>query len=132
MRSWNWNPGVSIGELFFGAEWHPETFAFRFERLPPSCEEADWDTYRIEDEMARVSVKDGRIVSVECVASLELNDRELLGLSVSDANGLLPGPVILREVYEDGSELWECEELGLMAWVEDGVIASATLSAAHR
>jgi hypothetical protein len=128
MMSWDWQPGVSIGRLFFGGELSPDSLGVPVERLPPSCEEADWETYRIGDEQGRISVDSGKIVSVECAASLRLDDNELLGLSISEVNHLLPRPAVLCEAYEDGDERWECEELGLILWVEDGVVASATVS----
>lgn len=129
MRSWNWIPGVSVGELAFGSVLVPESFDFCVERLPPSCDEADWETYCIENEMGRISAVDGKIVDVECVSSLRLNQNELLGLHVSEVNRLLPKPATLGEVYGDGDERWECEELGLVLWVEEGVVTSATVSA---
>ena len=126
--SWEWKPGVSVGKLILGESLRPDQLDFPVERLPPSFDEADWETYRIGDELARVSVEDGKIVSVECVSSLRLNGDELLGLSIREVNRLLPMAAMLCEVYEDGNERWECEELGLTLWVEDGVVASATVS----
>lgn len=128
MKHWDWNPGVSVGELVFGAALAPERLGVPVERLPPSSEDADWETYRIGDELGRVSVADGKIVSVECVQSLRWNGQELLGLGIGDVNRLLPRPAARCEVYDDGDERWECEALGLMLWVEDGVVTSATVS----
>lgn len=128
MMYWDWKPGVSVGKLIFGGSLRPDSLDFPIERLPPSFDEADWETYRIGDELGRFSVEDGKIVSVECVESLRLNDHELLGLSISEMNHLLPKAAMLCETYEDGDERWECEELGLTLWVEDGVVASATVS----
>lgn len=128
MMSWDWKPGVSVGKLVFGGALHPDSLDVAVERLPPSSDEADWETYRIGDEQGRISVDDGKIISVECVESLQLDGNELLGLSISEMNRLLPKAAVLCEAYEDGDERWECEELGLVLWVEDGVVASATVS----
>ena len=127
MRSWDWIPGVAVGELIFGAVLHPDDFDFHLELLPRD-DGTDWDTYRMEDEMARISTEEGRIISVECVTSLKLDDHELLGCEVSEVNHFLPTPATLHTVYECGDERWECEKLGLTLWVENGVVESATVS----
>jgi len=131
MISWDWNPGVSVGALIFEAALVPEILGVHVERLQPSCDEADWERYRIGDELARVSPADGKIISVECFHYLKWNGNELLGLRVDDVNHLLPRATTLREVYDDGDELWECDELGLMLWVENGIVASATVSSSE-
>lgn len=49
MGHWDWNPGVSVGETVLGAALAPDRLGMRVERLPPSSEDADWETYRIGD-----------------------------------------------------------------------------------
>jgi hypothetical protein len=95
MMSWDWKPGVFVGELVFGAALRPGDFDCPIEPLPGSSDDASWQTYRIGDELGRVSIEDGKIASVECVISLRLDGKELLGLGIDEVNHLLPEAAIL-------------------------------------
>lgn len=123
---WTWIPGVRVGPFRFG-EALPIQSPWKLELLPPSMEEATWQTFRVADEAARVCVEDGNVEYVECVASLVYEEREIIGMSIREVQGLLSAPLRLSKAYVDGAQTWECVELGLTLWVESGCIESVTV-----
>jgi hypothetical protein len=124
--NWDWIPGVECGPLRFG-EPLPQLAAVEISRLAPDCEEADWQTYRVGDEEARIRVAEGVIVAIECTKSLcYLGRVELLGMSLKAAQTTLGEILALRESWDEEA-MYESENLGLTLWIEGGFIESATV-----
>lgn len=125
---WNWTPGQQCGPFRF-EEPLPSSMSGALTLLEPSCEGADWETYRVGNEEARVYVKDGVVKSLECWESLRyLGRHELIDLSLEAAEAIL-GEVLTRaDQWEDGA-MYEADDLGLTLWIEEGLIESATVNA---
>lgn len=125
--NWNWIPGIRCGPYFFGQPL-PVSAGLTLTLLEPSCDGADWQTYRVGDEEARVRVENGVITAVECTLSLCYRGRiELLRLSVNRVDTILGGVLSLERLWGDGTSMYEAESLGLTLWVEDGKVESATV-----
>jgi len=127
--NWDWTPGIRIGPFVFGAPL-PRLEDVALTLLEPDCEGADWQTYRVGDEEARVSVEDGVVTAVECMRSLRyLGHRELLGSSPKAAEVLLGEVLVRAKDWSDGTAMYQAESLGLTLWVEDDRVESATVEA---
>lgn len=125
--NWHWVPGNRCGPFLFGHAL-PKLTDLPITLLDPSYDGADWQTYRVGDEEARICVENGIIVTVECVHSLHYQGHgELLGLHVDTANAIFEGALTLEERWDDGTSMYEAENLGLTLWVENGHIESATV-----
>ncbi len=126
---WSWIPGVRCGPFYFG-EALPSPPNLRLTLLEPAYEGADWRTYRVGDDEARVRVDDDAVAAVECTNSLMyLNQVEILGLSVQAAKNLLGEDLVESRQWDDGTAMLELEKLGLTLWVESGRVESATVEA---
>lgn len=127
--NWDWIPGIRCGPFQFGKAL-PSLPNIGLTRLEPSCEDADWQTYRVGDEEARVRVDDGAVTAVECAKSLKyLGRSELLGLSTRAVEALLGEVLVQAKHWGDGTAMYEAENLGLTLWVEAGRVESATVEA---
>lgn len=124
---WNWVPGATCGEFELGALLEAKTYSEPLLLLEPSCDGADWSTYRVGDEEARLRVEDGAVVAVECVRSLLFNGREIIGAREADLDDLLGHTPSVKERWTDGSARAELPELGLTLWLEGGIVESATV-----
>ena len=125
-QDWLWIPGSRVGPFWFGRPL-PSEVPWPVELLPPSMDGAEWKTFRVGDELARVSIEDESVIHVECAASLCFEGVELVGMEVLDVRRLLSGRLTLVEDELDGSQTWECDGLGLTLWVQDGRVESATV-----
>ena len=127
--NWDWIPGVRVGPFFFGAPL-PHVEDVELCLLEPDYEDADWQTYRVGDEEARVSVRDGVVTDLECTKSLKyLGRSELLGLSTTAVEALLGKVLVQTEQWDDGTTMYEVESLGLTLWIEGERVESATVEA---
>jgi len=124
---WTWVPGKSVSFFHFGLPM-PPNLPWEIVRLPPDVEDADWLTFRVGNELARVYLEHGVISDIECSVSLLLEGDELLGRTIEDFNRRLPVTTTLKETYLDGTEVWPCDALGLTAWVKNGRVESATVA----
>ena len=123
----DWMPGVRYGPFEFG-EVLPQVEGVPIALLEPDCEAADWQTFRVGEEDARVSVEHGVIASVECVTSIRyLGDVELIGVPVAGLPRGLRTELKLARSWEDGTEMYEVSNLGLTIWSESGRVASVTV-----
>lgn len=124
---WDWVPGATCGEFELGALLQSKTYSEPVVLLEPAYDGADWSTYRVGDEEARVRVKAGVVVDVECWRSLLLDGREIIGARETDLDQLLGHAPSVKERAPDGDARAEMPELGLTLWLEGGVVESATV-----
>jgi hypothetical protein len=123
---WDWMPGARCGEFELGAPLKSKTYSEPLVLLEPAYDEADWSTYKVGDEEARLRVEDGIVVGVECVRSLLLNGREIIGAREADLDELLGYAPSIKD-RTDCDARAEVPELGLALWLERGVVESATV-----
>lgn len=124
----DWTPGIACGSFVFGAEF-TEAQRAELTLLEPSCEGADWQTYSVGEDTARVSVEDGLITSLECWTSVRYRGHELIGVSIDALCQRLGPDLHMTESSEDGYKTYEAPSLGLTAWVEGERVESVTMSA---
>lgn len=124
---WDWVPGVRCGEFRLGKTVSRKGYSLRVVRLEPSCEGADWETYRVGREEARVRVQDGIVVGVECVRSCLFDGAELIGMKRRMISSVIGTSPKRKRRWSDGSEMLEVSELGLTLWMENGQVESVTV-----
>lgn len=124
---WDWVPGARCGEFELGALLESKPYSERLVLLEPSYDGAAWSTYRVGDEEARLRVEDGVVVGVECVRSLLLEGREIIGAREAEVAELLGCEPTVKQRWSDGNARAEVPELGLTLWFEGGVVESATV-----
>jgi hypothetical protein len=127
--NWDWMPGVRCGPFVFDQAL-PDLVDATLTLLEPACDGADWRSYRVGHEEARVRVQDGVLTAVECVKSLRYLDRdELLGLPIDEVEAIIGEALVRAKHWDDGSAMYEAKRLGLTLWVEDGRVESGTVEA---
>lgn len=124
---WDWLPGVRCGAFTFGKPLNTDNHGLSVVLLEPDYEGADWETYVLGKQEARVHVKEGNVVSVECLRSLRFQGVEILGLSHAELPMVLGRQPDKRRAWPDGSETLEVADLGLTLWSEQGRVESATV-----
>jgi hypothetical protein len=124
--NWDWTPCISVGEFKFGERFEPKKYSAEVALLEPDCEGAEWETYRVGDEEARVAVWDGVITSVECWHSMRFNGVEILGLSEEELPGVLGSVPQEKDRWPGGAQL-NVEQLGITLWIEEDYVESATV-----
>jgi hypothetical protein len=127
VMSWDWLPGVRCGGLAFGKPLSTDNLGLPAVLLEPDYEGADWETYVLGNQEARVHVKEGNVVSIECMHSLCFRGVEILGLSHAELRVALGYQPEKTRAWPDGSEMLEVAELGITLWSEHGRIESATV-----
>jgi hypothetical protein len=105
--SCDWLPGVRCGGLTFGKPLSTDSLGLTAVLLEPDYEGADWETYALGNQEARVHVKEGNVVSVECMRSLCLRGVEILGLSHAELPMALGYQPTTTRAWPDGSEMLE-------------------------
>jgi hypothetical protein len=124
--NWDWIPCVMVGEFKFGESFEPKKYSADIVPLGPPFEGAEWESYRVGDKDAHVSVQDGVITSVECWNSIRFNGTEILGLSEGDIPRILGFVPQEKDRWPGGMQL-NIEHLGITLWIEEGYVESATV-----
>jgi hypothetical protein len=127
--SMTWEPLQHVGEIKLGARLGSAESRYELIRVP--AEERDsvgWIVYRNPNDTLRVYLENGVVASVACYESFEFAGRNLIGMSVDEALGMLGyAPSTSNDIVDmpDGPQhVYDLDSLEVQLWAKDGRVVT--------
>ncbi len=128
---WKWIPLRSVGFVVFGEDAEEKINQFNLVKLDPPCESADWETYELLADETRVTVENGKFVSVLCDSNLYYNEKDLIGISIEEIREILGKEDEIEKDVGDEDAVYYYQ-LGLTLWMKNRYIVGATCDGPER
>ncbi|MBU2714433.1 hypothetical protein [Zooshikella harenae] len=125
--NWIWVPNKSIGCFYFDQKIDVKSLPFQCEEVKSSDESGEWSTFEIIGDASRFSVENNILISVECVNNFVYKGINLIGISLENFLDLFDDEFVTVDNWDDGKELC-CRELGIIVWIEEGLVESISVS----